>query len=105
MKTVATAITKRMVLKTGIETAPKMAMAIRTAPKMKIRHQTPGRFSTISIKSPPPPAIYNRYPASDFIWGVESEKDSLYETALHLKEFADELFEETDIKVNINGFK
>ena len=39
----------------------------------------------------------------DFIWSLNPEKDTLYETALHLKEFADELFEETDINVHVTG--
>ena len=39
----------------------------------------------------------------DFIWALNPEKDSFYETALHLKHFADELLEETGIRVTVSG--
>ncbi len=39
----------------------------------------------------------------DFIWALDPEKDSLYETALHLKRFGEDLFEETGIEFRVEG--
>ncbi len=39
----------------------------------------------------------------DFIWQLDPQKDSLYEWVVHLKNFSDELFEQTEISFRIEG--
>lgn len=41
--------------------------------------------------------------ARDFIWALNPEKDSLYEVCLHLQEFGNVLFEETEINFQTHG--
>lgn len=41
--------------------------------------------------------------ARDFIWALNPEKDSLYETCLHLQEFGNALFEETAVNFQMHG--
>lgn len=41
--------------------------------------------------------------ARDFIWALNPEKDSLYETCLHLQEFGNTLFEESEINFQVQG--
>lgn len=41
--------------------------------------------------------------ARDFIWALNPEKDSLYETCLHLQEFGNALFEETAVNFQMQG--
>jgi signal transduction histidine kinase len=39
----------------------------------------------------------------DFIWTLDPEKDSLYEVAIRLKDFGDELFDKTGIAFRLKG--
>ncbi len=39
----------------------------------------------------------------DFIWSLDPEKDSVYEIVLYLKNFAEELFDRTDVQVHVRG--
>ena len=39
----------------------------------------------------------------DFIWAIDPNKDSLYELLIRLKDFGDELFEDSDILFEVNG--
>ncbi|RMI06835.1 MAG: hypothetical protein D6681_08190, partial [Calditrichaeota bacterium] len=39
----------------------------------------------------------------DFIWALDPEKDSLYEVAIRLKDFGDELFDKTGIAFRVEG--
>jgi len=41
--------------------------------------------------------------ARDFIWALNPEKDSLYEMCLHLQEFGNALFEETEVEFQVQG--
>lgn len=41
----------------------------------------------------------------DFIWALNPEKDSLYDTMLHLKTFGETLFEESNITFTVNGIE
>lgn len=41
--------------------------------------------------------------ARDFIWALNPEKDSLYELCLHLQEFGDGLFEDTEVNFQMKG--
>jgi ligand-binding sensor domain-containing protein/signal transduction histidine kinase len=41
--------------------------------------------------------------ARDFIWALNPEKDSLYETCLHLQEFGNSLFEEVEVNFQVQG--
>ncbi len=41
--------------------------------------------------------------ARDFIWALNPEKDSLYELCLHLQEFGDALFEDTEVNFQVKG--
>jgi ligand-binding sensor domain-containing protein/signal transduction histidine kinase len=41
--------------------------------------------------------------ARDFIWALNPEKDSLYEMCLHLQEFGNALFEETEVNFQVQG--
>ncbi|MGH7594771.1 MAG: two-component regulator propeller domain-containing protein [bacterium] len=41
--------------------------------------------------------------ARDFIWALNPEKDSLYETCLHLQEFGNSLFEEAEVNFQVHG--
>lgn len=41
----------------------------------------------------------------DFIWALNPEKDSLYDTMLHLKTFGETLFEESSIELTVNGIE
>lgn len=41
--------------------------------------------------------------ARDFIWALNPEKDSLYEMCLHLQEFGNALFEETEVNFQVHG--
>ena len=39
----------------------------------------------------------------DFIWAIDPRKDSLYELIIRLKDFGDELFEESDVFFEVSG--
>ncbi|HEY6907419.1 MAG TPA: two-component regulator propeller domain-containing protein, partial [Ignavibacteriaceae bacterium] len=39
----------------------------------------------------------------DFIWAIDPNKDSLYELLIRLKDFGDELFEDSNILFEVNG--
>jgi len=39
----------------------------------------------------------------DFIWSVNPSQDSLYDVAIHLKDFGDELFDKTGINFRVQG--
>ncbi|MEZ4745518.1 MAG: two-component regulator propeller domain-containing protein [Calditrichia bacterium] len=39
----------------------------------------------------------------DFIWSLNPEKDTLYDVAIHLRQFAESLFEDTDVRLSVNG--
>ncbi|MDX2250260.1 MAG: two-component regulator propeller domain-containing protein [Bacteroidia bacterium] len=41
----------------------------------------------------------------DLIWVLDPEKDSLYDTLVHLKDFGDALFEQTDITFRTEGIR
>ncbi len=46
--------------------------------------------------------LYNE--TRDFIWQLDPKKDTLYDLVVRLKNFADELFEGTDIAFKVSGF-
>lgn len=39
----------------------------------------------------------------DFIWSLNPEKDTLYDVAIHLRQFAESLFEDTDVRLSVHG--
>ena len=39
----------------------------------------------------------------DFIWAINPEHDSLYEIAVRLKDFGDDVFDKTGIRFNVEG--
>ena len=39
----------------------------------------------------------------DFIWSLDSEKNSLYDTVVYLKDFGDEMFDKTGVNFKVNG--
>jgi signal transduction histidine kinase len=39
----------------------------------------------------------------DFIWSINPENDSLYEVAVRLKDFGDDLFDKTSVSFNVSG--
>ncbi|MFQ5640612.1 MAG: two-component regulator propeller domain-containing protein [bacterium] len=41
----------------------------------------------------------------DFIWGLDPEKDSLYDTLLRLKDFGNNLFQHSEIRFQASGIK
>lgn len=41
----------------------------------------------------------------DFIWAIDPQKDSLYELMIRLKDFGDDLFEDSDILFEVNGIE
>ncbi|HSD64174.1 MAG TPA: two-component regulator propeller domain-containing protein [Ignavibacteriaceae bacterium] len=41
----------------------------------------------------------------DFIWAIDPQKDSLYELLVRLKDFGDDLFEDSDISFEVKGIE
>ncbi len=41
----------------------------------------------------------------DFIWAIDPQKDSIYELMIRLKDFGDDLFEDSDILFEVNGIE
>ncbi len=39
----------------------------------------------------------------DFIWSINPENDSVYEVAVRLKDFGDDIFDKTDVRFNVSG--
>lgn len=39
----------------------------------------------------------------DFIWSLDPDRDSLYDMAIYLKDFGDEIFDKTDIDFRVDG--